>query len=90
MSKCNRCGKEFDYPDDEFDEFNYPSFKVKKHVNQWTTHGNVSGWRTIELCPRCYEELKKNSKTFFALMMSTIMTERQTGPMVDATQEDSN
>lgn len=58
MSKCNRCGKEFDYPDDEFDEFNYPSFKAKKYVHQWTTHGNVSGWRTIELCPRCYEELK--------------------------------
>lgn len=58
MNKCNRCDKEFDYPDDEFDEFNYPSFKVEKHVNQWTTHGNVSGWRTIELCPRCYEELK--------------------------------
>lgn len=59
MNKCNRCGKEFDYPDDEFDEFNYPSFKVKKYVHQWTTHGNVSGWRTIELCHRCYKGLKE-------------------------------
>lgn len=60
MCKCNRCGKEFDYPDNEFDEFNYPSFKVERHVNQWTHNkGNISGWRTIELCPRCYEELKE-------------------------------
>ena len=55
MCKCNRCGKELD----EFD-YRYPSFKVKKYVNQWTPNkGNVSGWRTIKLCNECYKELEK-------------------------------
>lgn len=55
MVICDRCGEKIDCS-----RHFYPSFKVKKYVNQWTPNkGNVSGWRTIKLCPRCYKGLEE-------------------------------
>lgn len=53
-SKCNRCGKEFEYNSFGYND-NSRTFEIKKYSRS----GNKSGWKTIKLCPKCYAKLKK-------------------------------